>query len=130
MMTSKKVIPTKKIFYSKSPFMTVSESIGQQIIEDSQRRDMNLVEKNVITESDLEDDVVERLQLEDYDEQISNLKEELDILDVTIDDLKQNDNKTTESKKKIGKLIKTREAIQQEIDKYEIMSINKLIEND
>ena len=122
MMTSQKVSKKPK-FYSKSPFLTVSESVAAQIIADTKpavltsddSRQVNRPTKRAIDKFD-------------YDRTINDLREDIDILDVTIEDLKHN-SMSSKDEQDLKKLIRSRTKLQESLEEIQIEAVNELIED-
>ena len=131
-LITKKVHPTRKVFYSKSPFLTISESIAQQIINEVKQEDNISYNDDDLEVKNSKDDDYEEINSDilasktEIERNINSLQEELNILDVTLDDLKQNN----EPAENIAKLIETRHKIQKDLEDLQIESINQLLNDE
>lgn len=131
MMTTKKKEREKPVFFTKSPFLTVSESIGQKIIDEtSQNIDSNRTKSQPKTQIKQRPKNEIKLKTKaDLDGALNSLNEELEVLNVTIDDLQLSyvDGNDQVLQKRLSQLLKKRSEIQEKIDMIQIDYVNMTI---
>lgn len=125
-MTSQKA-SQKPIFYSKSPFLTVSESMAAQMIEDTKQKILISEDKPNIRSTKREN--VKFRNAFDYDGTISDLREDIDVLDVTIEDLRQH-LRSLKDEQDLKNLIRSRIQLQESLETIQIEAVNKMLEHD